>query len=229
MTSKQFSVLAILLMLSWGNLCWAQPDEDKESVSVTEEQSNEPVQSKIQGQLSEQELEDLLWMVEEERLAHDVYVKLGSKSNLRMYDNISRAEKVHIAALSSLLKNYGVDEHSLGKECGKFTHSEIQGLYNELVDRGEKSLEDAIVVGLLIEEMDIADLSKRIDRTEKKDVKQVYQFLQLGSRNHLRAFSRQASFRNVEYVPQHLSQNEFDDIVGGERERGRPGRGRRRF
>lgn len=229
MTSKQFFVLAILFMLSWGSLCWAQPDEGKEGVSVTTEQSNEPVQTKTLGQLSEQELEDLLWMVEEERLAHDVYVKLGSKWPLRMYNNISSAEKVHIASLSNLLKNYGVDVSSLGNQSGMFTHSEIQGLYSELVERGEKTLEDAIAVGLLIEEMDIADLSKRIKRTDKKDIKQVYQFLQMGSRNHLRAFSRQASFRNVEYVPQHLSQKEFDDIVRGTQERGRPGRGRRGF
>lgn len=234
MRSQQNSTLIVILILScgltaWNDACWAKPNDDKELLAQPEETTNEPKPLGSESQLSEQDVEDLLGMYEEERLAHDVYMKLREKWSLPMFDNISSAESVHIATLANLIRNYDVDLSLYEKAEGNYANSEIQSLYGDLVARGQKSLEDAIKVGLLIEEMDIADLKARIERTKKPDIREAYQFLQRGSRNHLRAFYRQAMSRKVEYVPQHLSATECDEIVQGAHERGRIGFGRRRM
>jgi hypothetical protein len=45
-------------------------------------------------------------------------------------------------------------------------------------------------VGIIIEEEDIADLEYYLGLTDKKDIKQVFENLLEGSKNHLDAFDR---------------------------------------
>jgi len=78
---------------------------------------------------------------------------------------------------------------------------------------GSVSIEDALKVGALIEETDIRDLKERLEQTDNEDVKLVFQNLLCGSENHLRAFIRLLKAYGIEYSPQVLSQEEFDEIV----------------
>ena len=83
------------------------------------------------------------------------------------------------------------------------------------------SLIDALTVGATIEDLDIYDLLKAVGRTDKVDILAVYQNLLKGSRNHMRAFVGQLGQRDVTYVPQYISQEQFDEIVNSPKERGR--------
>ena len=49
----------------------------------------------------------------------------------------------------------------------------------------------------------------------------VYSNLERGSRNHLRAFSKQLGCNGASYTPVHLDQAAYDAIVGNPTERGR--------
>ena len=69
----------------------------------------------------------------------------------------------------------------------------MQKLHDDLVARGSKSLTDALEVGKLIEQTDIADLDTRIARTTQSDIVAVYNNLKAGSQNHLNAFTRRLS------------------------------------
>ena len=74
---------------------------------------------------------------------------------------------------------------------GKFTNSGFQVLYEELVAKGSDSIEEAWKVGALIEEMDIKDLTEYLSEVTNENIIMVFENLQKGSRNHLRAFNRQ--------------------------------------
>jgi hypothetical protein len=104
---------------------------------------------------------------------------------------------------------------------GVFRGKEMQKLYDELVAQGEESIEGAVKVGALIEELDIADLRQLIAETDNDDVTIICQNLLKGSRNHLRAFARQLKRFNTPYEAKHLSQEEFDRIAASDHERGR--------
>lgn len=176
--------------------------------------------------LTDKEKELLIFMREEEKLAHDVYVAMYEKWNLRIFDNISRSENIHTNSVKTLLDDYNIEDPFLS-EAGKFQNKELQKLYDELVSKGNKSIEDALEVGAIIEEVDILDLQEALEVVENEDVKMVFENLLRGSRNHLRAFNRQLGFRKIDYKPQYLSQANFDEIVNGEHERGnRRGKGR---
>jgi hypothetical protein len=173
--------------------------------------------------LTDDELAGLLWMREEEQLAHDVYVALGDMWGLRIFENIAASETSHIDAVASLLDRYGIEDPALGNEPGTFTDPAMQELYDQLVTDGSESLEEALAVGAFIEELDIRDLQTRTATTGIAEIVTVYENLERGSRNHLRAFYSQLVARDVVYEPTQLDQAAFDAIVSSETERGRDG------
>jgi len=65
----------------------------------------------------------------------------------------------------------------------------MKDLYVDFVDRGEQSPEEALQVGIDIEEMDIEDLIEAIaTKGMPRDVIRVFNNLLSGSNNHLDAF-----------------------------------------
>jgi hypothetical protein len=141
--------------------------------------------------LSDVEKDHLLLMREEEKLARDVYQELNAKWNHQTFSNISKSEQQHMDSLKVLLDKYGISDPAAGKKPGEFTNQKLQGLYAQLVQKGSQSLNDALVVGVEVEKLDIADLEKAISKTTHSDVNLVYKNLLRGSNNHLKAFSSQ--------------------------------------
>lgn len=165
------------------------------------------------GELTGQEIEGLLFMAEEEKLAGDVYLALNEKWNLRVFDNIDRAEQTHEAAVKTLLERYSLPDPTKG--AGEFSNETLQGLYDDLVSRGSASVKDALQVGAAIEEIDILDLEERMAQTDREDILLVYANLKRGSENHLRAFVNNLQRQGFEYSPEYLSQEEYDGIIRG--------------
>jgi hypothetical protein len=165
------------------------------------------------GDLTASEKEGLLYMAEEEKLAGDVYQALNAKWNLRVFDNIGKAERTHESAVKTLLTRYSLLDPTKG--AGKFSNETLQALYDDLVDRGSASTKDALQVGAAIEEIDILDLEERMDQTDKADILLVYANLKKGSENHLRAFVNNLQRQGVEYSPAYLSLKEYDGIIRG--------------
>lgn len=170
----------------------------------------------VAAPLSQEELDSLVLMREEEKLAHDVYLTLHKSWQLPPFAHIPQAESRHMEAVGILLQKYGIEDPVTDASVGVFKNEKLQSLYEELVERGEQSVAEAIRVGLFIEELDIADLQKLFKLTEHQDLQNVYSMLVRGSQNHLRAFARQLERRSLTYEPEHLSQEEFDRIIAGE-------------
>ncbi len=165
------------------------------------------------GDLEAGEAAGLIYMLEEEKLAHDVYVTLYSAWNLPIFQNISQSEQTHMEAIRALLVRYEVGDPA-SDAVGVFTDPGLQSLYNELIARGSGSLAEALKVGAAIEEIDILDLQKYMQETEHADIREVYANLSAGSGNHLRAFV--AVLRNKtgeEYQPQFLTAEEYQAIL----------------
>ena len=132
----------------------------------------------------------LLYLVEEEKLARDVYAALDAVSVSPKFKNISGSEQTHMDAVAVLLKTYGIKNPTIGKAAGEFTDKSLTALYKTLVAKGKLSELDAISVGILIEEKDLADLATLSKTVKKTDIKTAIAFLKKGSENHLAAFQR---------------------------------------
>ena len=163
--------------------------------------------------LSQAERADLCLMREEEKIARDVYLNLFERWQLPPFGNISGSEQVHMDAMLALLEKHGLPDPAHGLETGRFRNPELQELYAQLLAQGSSSMEDAIQVGLLIEELDIADLRAALSRTDRPEILAIYADLERGSRNHLRAFYRWMQRLDIAYTPVHLALDDFVSIA----------------
>ncbi len=168
------------------------------------------------GDLSDDEKASLLYMREEEKLAHDVYIALYEKWGLPVFSNIAESEQRHTDMVLALIQKYGLEDPAAGKAAGEFTNPDLQALYDQLVALGSQSEADALKVGAAIEEIDILDLKARIDQTDNEDIRIVYENLMAGSENHLRSFVQTLEQQTGEtYQPQYLDQATYDAIMSG--------------
>ncbi len=132
----------------------------------------------------------LQYLVEEEKLARDVYAYLAENVTSQKFSNIVRSEQTHMDNISALLKKYNYFNPTITRAPGVFRDQELQALYNELIAKGSVGIAEAFSVGVAIEELDIADLKKMMVATAPADVKSAWDLLLKGSLNHLAAFSR---------------------------------------
>jgi len=146
-----------------------------------------PLSADTVSALTSDEAAALQFMREEEKLAYDVYNHLFSVHKDRPFSNISSAEKRHTEAVVALMKTYGVSDNA-HSQPGKFNNPELQALYDKLIELGESSREMAFVVGVIIEETDIADLDESLKKTSNPDLVRVFENLRDGSYRHLNAF-----------------------------------------
>jgi hypothetical protein len=140
--------------------------------------------------LSADEAAGLIFMREEEKLAHDVYVTFYQQYGLAIFNNIAASEATHMASIKTLLDRYGLIDPAAGNGVGEFENADLQALYTQLIAQGRQSLSAALKVGAAIEEIDILDLKARSATTtaSRSDIRTVYTSLMNGSYNHLRSF-----------------------------------------
>lgn len=171
--------------------------------------------------LSKPEVEGLLYMRGEEKLARDVYLTLSKQWQLPIFGNIANSEQRHTSAIKVILEKYQIaDPYAQQDMVGVFHHREFINLYQQLVANGQQSLVAALQVGATIEDLDIVDLEKTLAATDNLDVKFVYQNLMRGSRNHLRSFVELLNRNNGSYTPQYLTTEAYQAIINSPKERG---------
>jgi len=175
-------------------------------------------------ELTESEIQGILFMREEEKLARDVYLALADTWGMNVFSNIVGSEQAHMDSVLTLIEISGAQDPVGDAPLGVFANQELQTLYDDLVERGSLSLEEALLVGGAIEEIDILDLEKYLAETNNSAVIAVYQNLLMGSVNHLQAFVRSYERQTGEsYQPQFLSQEAYDELMSSSMENGAGG------
>jgi len=141
--------------------------------------------------LTQADVDTLIYMYQEEKLAMDVYNNLDAQYDLTIFDKISDAEQVHLNTIENILVDNDIDITNLQNlDAGEFENKELQDLYNTLIEQGSISLEEALNVGVAIENQDIADLQEYIDSSDANvALVGVFSHLEIGSEHHLAAFS----------------------------------------
>ena len=149
--------------------------------------------------LDAQELADLAFMREEEKVARDVYRVLYQTWGLQIFDNIAQAEQGHMNLTRVILDRYGIADPVLSDATGDFSDPRLASIYTRLVLFGQQSEFNALLVGAIIEDFDIFDVEIMLGRTDNRDFRTVLQNLARGSRNHMRSFYRQLDSRGYTF------------------------------
>ena len=225
---KKLGALVLLLPSLMLSGC-SDSDSDNELVTVDDSGATTIDLQNLQttlstlalGELTEQEIDGLMYMREEEKLAHDVYSVLYDTWGQGVFENISNSEQTHTDAIVELLNRYDLHDPAEGNDIGVFTDATLQSLNDMLVANGSTSLIDALMVGAAIEEIDMIDINHYIDQVEENDdILLVYENLLKGSRNHLRSFVSNLELQSVIYVPQFMDADDYQEIIDTPIERG---------
>jgi hypothetical protein len=139
--------------------------------------------------LTDAEIESLMFMVEEEKLAMDVYNHLFGIYELKIFEKIAASEVKHVTTMSKFFEKYELTNPIIGNDPGIFVNPDLQDLYTLLILEGEESRLGAINVGIMIETKDLEDIQFYLDNVvEAKDLTKAYTHLLEGSMKHLAAF-----------------------------------------
>jgi hypothetical protein len=169
--------------------------------------------------LEDAEKARILFIREEEKLAYDVYQTMFDIYGVNVFQNIPNSELSHMEAMLTIIKKYNLTDSMETNARGVYVNPTLQALYTQLVSQGRVSLLAAYQVGATIEDLDISDLNSSLAVTNNQDVRLVYNFLNKGSRNHLRSFHKNIKNWNGTYTPIYITQAEFDAIVNSAMER----------
>lgn len=132
----------------------------------------------------------LIYIVQEEKLARDVYAALAVTSGINKFANITKSEQTHMDQLKVILKTYAIKDPTLNLKAGIFVDKKLTALYKTLMTKAVLSSADALAVGVLIEQTDIKDINAMAKNVTQADIKLTLANLLKGSENHLAAFSR---------------------------------------
>lgn len=174
--------------------------------------TNDNVNTDTVVTLTQNEINDLKFLREEEKLARDVYTYSYNKYKLAIFNSISQSEQTHMNSVLSLLNKYGIPDPS-SVQMGIFVNQDLQVLYNNLISQSNISLIEALKAGATIEDLDINDIDDFIINTSKSDLLTVYNNLTCGSKNHIRSFTTELINNEVSYEPQFISLEEYNSII----------------
>jgi hypothetical protein len=132
----------------------------------------------------------LQYLIEEEKLARDVYLYLAENVTTLKFANIAKSEQAHMDQIAVILKTYNYFNPTLTRAPGVFRDKSLQALYNDLIEQGSTDVLAAMQVGRDIENLDIKDIQLMLKSTMPADMKLALNNLLRGSINHLAAFSR---------------------------------------
>lgn len=137
--------------------------------------------------LNADEAKALVFQVEEERMARELYTELAARWDTTQFHRILQAETRHEQALRALAQRAGVALPAA--QPGRFTDPVLQQRYDTLRARGLVSAAEALAAGAAVEKQDIADLQALLGATQSEALKAVATNLERASERHLAAFT----------------------------------------
>lgn len=160
---------------------------------------------------AEQQL--LVHMREEEKLARDVYRVLDQQWHLPAFANIANSEQSHMDLIAFALQRYQIADPIPSNQVGAFSNPGFTALFQTAITFGSISPLHALLVGAIIEDLDMVDLDYALVHTDNRDIDTIWQNLHRGSRNHMRSFHGQLGQLGLVYTGIYLTPQELQAIV----------------
>jgi hypothetical protein len=193
--------LALTLSIA-STLLFACTDDNKETIDTLAQVTP----------LTTQEIEDLQFLREEEKLARDMYTHAYNLYGVNIFNNIASSKQRHTNSVLELMNRYEVEDIATAT-LGDFTDSELSQLYTALIARVETSEAEAYTVGATIEDLDIYDLDLKATQSQNSELQNLYANLKCGSENHMRAFTKKLTALNLTYIPEYIDAVQYTEIL----------------
>lgn len=156
----------------------------------------------------------LVYLVEQEKLARDVYSTLDTFWVTDVFNRLAHQELQHIGKLSTVAAELAiyVPNHFNEYPLGQFNNPEFRILYKEILENANFSLEDAYRVCANLEERKMMDLKAALKEPNFEMENLTYKSLLLGSEENFKIFVQALIEMNSYYTPIWLSPAEFESL-----------------
>lgn len=219
MKSITIKILLLVIFLGLGSHSFAQMNAQEKNQEMKHDSHTVDFTSLKKGILTQDEIDALIYMREEEKLARDIYTVLGETTPSSVFKNISRSEQTHMDAFDQLLDRYEVPDPVVDESViGTFTDPFFTNLFIELKEKGQQSDKDAFEVGAMVEDLNMANLIKYSEATDKPDLKLAYNALLTQSKNHMSGFVRQLDRLGYEFEPEYITSEQLSIAVADGKE-----------
>ena len=129
-------------------------------------------------------------LVDEEKMAFDLYTALAAKYPDSKFARVVKSEAHHLEMVRGLFATYDVADPTADLASGKFVDADRQRLYDSLLMKAAAGLGAAYQVGIVVEQDDIDLLDSMSDAfAGAPDVQAAMANLRAASERHLASFS----------------------------------------
>ena len=166
------------------------------------------------AELNATETADILLLQEEAKFAYDLNAALyGMHTTLPLLLNISDSAKIAMKVDDVILVRYNIPDPE-SQKAGVFTNQALQQMYNNDLNTGLSSAADALKMSAQAADMNAADLTAAIGRTDNQDLVYIYNQQLALARNDLRQLSQALAGYGVVYVPKYITPESYALIIG---------------
>jgi hypothetical protein len=163
--------------------------------------------------LNATETADIILLQEEAKFAYDLNSALyGMHTTLPLLLNISDSAKISMKIDDVILVRYTIPDPE-SQKAGVFTNPSLQQMYNNDLNTGLSSAADALKMSAQAADMNAADLTAAIGRTDNNDLIYIYNQQLALARNDLRQLSQALTGYGVVYTPKYITPESYALII----------------
>lgn len=159
--------------------------DDDQELSFYNASSKQPSEN-----LSGQELQGLIYIVEIQKLQRDIYMALDERNINPIFNELYLADAKSLDEISATIEAYGQENPVLDRNVGDFRRTEVQALYDEFTYTVNNNLIEMLTFAVRMEEGTVDDISEFMEQVDgNEDIRQLYTDLLTGSYIQLNALN----------------------------------------
>lgn len=156
------------------------------------------------------------WMYDQEKLARDLSQELYDEWEEPNFANMVVTHQRHMNELEVTMRRYSLNPPADTNEPGGYRDEQHVELFAELKRRAEEGPLEAVKAVAFLQELHIFEYRLHVELTAEKPVKDTFERLLAGSKNHLRMWAWLVSYLTPPehyYHAQMLGQQDVDTIL----------------
>jgi len=165
--------------------------------------------------LTDAEMNDILSLQQSQKLQRDLYLYMAQQSRGNpLFTGLAQSADAVLSADNIILAKYNLTLPT-GNAPATYSDPALQERYIYLTGQSGGTTPDQLTTAAMSEEIHIIELTTALGRADNADLRYIYNQELALSRNNLRTIVPQLAAFGTTYVPQYLTQDEFNAIVSG--------------
>lgn len=163
--------------------------------------------------ISAEESKQVIQILEQRKMARDLYYKLYKTWHSDTFKRLSDSEQIYLNSLKKLTTKLNIIDPTIDDTKGVFSSDYITKLYIDFSKIGLSSDYEAFRIAATVQDLMINDINQLLNSSSDKSIIDAMNNTKQGSISHLRACNREIKKFGMTYQAQFLSTEELRAIL----------------